>query len=96
MAVTTVIFRWFVCVMTDFTFYISQMGFMRVGYNFNGFFCNFSLISMAFEAYLCWNLSFGWVLFVTSLTGDASYFVFICQERWGSLYKRERKIKRGK
>jgi hypothetical protein len=51
---------------------------------------------MAFEAYLCRNLSFGWVLFVTSLTGDASYFVFICQERWSGLYKRERKIKRGK
>jgi len=77
MAVTTVIFRWFVCMMTEFTFYISQMGFVRVGYDVTGLFSNLILISMAFEAYLCRNLSFGWVLFVTNLTGDASYFVFI-------------------
>ena len=63
--------------MTEFTFYISQMGFMRVGYNFNGFFCNFSLISMTFVAYQCWNMLFRWILLMTTVTTDASNFVFI-------------------
>jgi hypothetical protein len=80
MASTTIIFGRFVGMMAELALYISQMGFMRVGYNFNGFFCNFSLISMTFVAYWCWNLLFGWVLFVATLTGDASDFVYIPQE----------------
>jgi len=54
------------------------MRFMRVGYNFNGFFCNFSLISMTFVAYQCWNILFRWILLMTTVTTDASNFVFIC------------------
>jgi len=77
MANTTIIFGRFVGVMAELALYLPQMGSMRVWHNFLCPIGKFRLISMTFVADHRRNLIFGWILLMTTLTGDTGNFVFI-------------------
>ena len=77
MASTTIIFGWFVGVMAELALYLSQMGFMRVWYNFLCPFSKFALISVTLGTDLCRNQPLWWIFFMTTLTSDTGDFVFI-------------------
>jgi hypothetical protein len=78
MTAAAVILGRFVGVMAELAFYLSQMGFMRVWYNFLRPIGKFGLISMTFVADHRGNLIFWGILFMTTSASDASDFVFVC------------------
>ena len=81
MAVATVILRWFVGMMTEFTLYISYVGIVRIWYDLLGLFTKFGPISVTLDANSRGNLLLRCTLFMAALTKDTSHSMLLSQIR---------------